>query len=245
MSTHASSDPVAEPRTLLVEPDAPVRRAWESALRGRGHSVMGTGQGDAAKLLADSFRPDVIVWSASGNHGDTGVRLLREETDAYIIAVGADLSSERRAGLLLAGADAAITLPCAPNEIAAQAATMLRRPRSTVSLPTPTGTRHRFGPLEIDAGRREALVNGKRLTLTRIEFDVLAHLCAHPSEMVGREVLINSVWGPEWDRDTHMVDVHVSNLRRKLDQAAPGVTMIQTVRGLGFRLAADIIADPA
>lgn len=245
MSTNAPSDPVAEPRTLLVEPDATVRRAWENVLRGRGHSVMGTGQSDAAKLLADSFRPDVIVWSASDNHGETGVRLLREETDSYIVAVGIELSSERRAALLLAGADAAITLPCTPSEIAAQAAALLRRPRSSVSLPPPPGTRRRFGPLEIDAGRREAIVNGKRLTLTRIEFDVLAHLCTHPSEMVSREDLIGSVWGPEWDGDTHMVDVHISNLRRKLEQAAPGVTMIQTVRGLGFRLAADIVTDPA
>lgn len=245
MSTNTPSDPVSEPRTLLVEPDATVRRAWENVLRGRGHSVMGTGQSDAAKLLAESFRPDVIVWDSSGNHGETGVRLLREETDAYIVAVGTDLSSDRRAALLLAGADAALTLPCAPSEIAALAAALLRRPRSSVSLPPPPGTRRRFGPLEIDAGRREAIVNSKRLTLTRIEFDVLAHLCAHPSEMVSREDLIASVWGPDWDGDAHMVDVHISNLRRKLDQAAPGVAMIQTVRGLGFRLAADIVVDPA
>ena len=238
-----SNESAADPRTLLVEPDAILRRSWEGVLRGRGHSVMGTGQRDAAELLADSFHPDIIVWNASGNSGELGIRQLRETTDACIIAVGADLSSETRAILLAAGADAVILHPCSPNEVSAQAAALLRRPRFVTAVPAITGSRRRFGPLEIDVGRREAVVNNRRLTLTRIEFDVLAHLCNHPAEMVSREELIGSVWGPDWDGDTHMVDVHISNLRRKLEQAAPGIPMIQTVRGLGFRLSADIVAE--
>ena len=238
-----TNDTIAEPRTLLVEPDAALRRTWEGALRGRGHAVMGTGQRDAASVLAASFRPDVIVWDAAGSTADHAVRSLRESTDAYIVAVGDDLPSERRAGLLLAGADAVLTLPCAPAELVAQTAALLRRPRSVVIAAPSNASRRRFGPLEIDAGRREVLVNDRRLSLTRIEFDVLSHLCNHPQEMVTREELIESVWGPERSGDTHMVDVHVSNLRRKLDQAAPGVAVIQTVRGLGFRLATDLVGD--
>ena len=204
---------------------------------------MGTAQSDAARLLVESFRPDLIVWDASGNSGESTIRSLREGTDACVIAVGVELSSERRAGLLLAGADVVLTLPFHTNELLAQATALLRRPRSAVTLPPSLGTRRRFGPLEIDAGRREATANGKRLTLTRIEFDVLAHLCNRPTEMASRDDLIAAVWGPDWDGDTHMVDVHISNLRRKLDQAVPGLPMIQTVRGLGFRLAADIVSD--
>jgi len=236
-----SSETSTEPRSLLVEPDTGLRRAWESALRGRGHSVMGTAQREAAKVLSGSFHPDVIVWNAQDTAGDASVRSLRESSDAYIIAVGNNLSSERRTALLTAGADAIITLPCQPNEIAAQATAMLRRPRTTMIATEPTGTRKRFGPLEIDVGRREAIVNGRRLTLTRIEFDVLAFLCAHPQAVVSRNDLVQSIWGPEWQGDSHMVDVHVSNVRRKLDQSAPGVTVVQTVRGLGFRLAAELV----
>ena len=238
-----TTDPIAEPRTLLVEPDAALRRTWEGVVRGRGHSVMGTGQRDAAGVLAESFRPDVIVWDASIANAEHAVRTLRESTEAYIVAVGSDLTPERRIAILLAGADAAVVLPCQPAELVAQATALLRRPRSVITTAPITGTRRRFGPLEIDIGRREALTNSKRLSLTRIEFDVLAHLCNHPHEMVTREELIESVWGPERAGDTHMVDVHVSNLRRKLDQAAPGVTIIQTVRGMGFRLATEIVTD--
>lgn len=240
-----SIDAINEPRTLLVEPDTLLRRSWEGALRGRGHVVMGTAQKDAARLLAESFHPDVIVWNANGSPGDGGVRSLRESTDAYIVAVGHEVPSERRVALLSAGADAVLPLPCAPNELIAQAAALLRRPRSVVQTPVAAGSRRRFGPLEIDAGRREAIVNAKRLSLTRIEFDVLSHLCNHPQEVVTRDELIEAVWGPEWSGDTHMVDVHISNLRRKLDQSAPGVGIIQTVRGLGFRLSADVVDNPA
>lgn len=238
-----TSEPTAEPRTLLVEPDAALRRTWEGALRGRGHSVMGTGQRDAAGVLAESFRPDVIVWDASIASAEHAVRTLRESTEAYIVAVGNDLPAERRIAVLLAGADAVMMLPCQPAELVAQATALLRRPRSVITAAPISGARRRFGPLEIDIGRREALANGKRLSLTRIEFDVLAHLCNHPHEMVTREELIESVWGPDRSGDTHMVDVHVSNLRRKLDQAAPGITMIQTVRGMGFRLATEVVTE--
>lgn len=241
-----SDDTATEPRTLLVEPDAPMRRSWEGALRGRGHVVMGTGQPDAATLLTESFRPDVIVWDAGPLDGEVAVRSIREDSDAYIVAVGTELSSERRAALLTAGADAVVTLPCSTAELLAQVTAVLRRPRSVIAAQAAIGTRRRFGPLEVDAGRREAVLNGRRLALTRIEFDALAHLCNHPLEMVTREELIEAVWGPTKTgehHDTHMVDVHISNLRRKLDQAAPGVTFVQTVRGLGFRLSSDLVGE--
>mgnify|MGYP006269131519 CR=1 FL=1 len=237
-----SNDTISEPRSLLVEPDLGLRRAWETALRGRGFSVMGTAQRDAAQVLAESFRPDVVVWNAQDRAVDTSIRSLRESTDAYIIATGAELTSERRADLLGAGADVVLTLPCQPAEVAAQAGALMRRPRAAMPAPAPApATRVRFGPMEIDASRREVIVNGRRLTLTRIEFDVLSHLCAHPHSVVSRSDLVRSIWGPDWSGDSHMVDVHVSNVRRKLEQAAPGVSVIQTVRGVGFRLAADLV----
>jgi len=239
-----ATDAISEPRTLLVEPDTVLRKTWEGALRGRGHIVMGTGQKDAAKILAESFHPDVIVWNANGANGDGGVRNLRETTDAYIVVVGHEVPSERRVVLLTAGADAVLNLPCPPNELLAQTAALLRRPRAVVVTPKPTGSRRRFGPLEIDVGRREAVVNGRRLSVTRIEFDILSHLCNHPQEVVSRDELIDAVWGPDWSGDTHMVDVHVSNLRRKLEQAAPGVPIIQTVRGMGFRLSGEVVDGP-
>lgn len=238
-----SNDTTNEPRSLLVEPDLGLRRAWETALRGRGYSVMGTAQRDAARVLAESFHPDVIVWNCQDPAAEASIRRLRESSDAYVIATGNDLTSDQRTALLGAGADAVISLPCQPMEIAAQSTALMRRPRASIPVPAPSESRARFGPLEIDASRREVIVNGRRLSLTRIEFDVLAYLCAHPQSVVTRSDLVHSIWGPEWTGDSHMVDVHISNVRRKLDQAAPGVTVVQTVRGLGFRLSADLVGN--
>jgi two-component system OmpR family response regulator len=76
---------------------------------------------------------------------------------------------------------------------------------------------------------------------TRIEFSLLEQLCRRPTEVCTREDLLDAVWGTKWVGDNHVVDVHLSNLRRKLDNAAPGVKVIHTVRGVGFRLANDVL----
>jgi two-component system OmpR family response regulator len=228
-----------------MEPDTLLRRSWEGALRGRGHVVTGTGQVDAALILTESFHPDVIVWDMGDMAPNGDLEKLRHKTDAYILVVSQHLSPDRRVGALAAGADAVMCLPCHANELLAQTSALLRRPRTVTVAPPVTTSRRRFGPLDIDTARREAAVNGRRLPLTRIEFDLLAHLCNHPHEVVGREELVSSVWGPEWNKDTHMVDVHISNLRRKLDQSAPGIPAVQTVRGMGFRLASELLEAPS
>ncbi len=97
-----------------------------------------------------------------------------------------------------------------------------------------------LGPLVIDLGRREVRVDDEEVQTTRIEFSLLEQLCRRPTEVCTREDLLDAVWGPKWVGDTHVVDVHLSNLRRKLDKAAPGTKVIHTVRGVGFRLANDV-----
>jgi two-component system OmpR family response regulator len=125
---------------------------------------------------------------------------------------------------------------------------LLRRPRNMTTRvipPPPPETAMRFGVLAIDLGLREVTVNGRVVPLTRIEFDLLAELCRNPRSVRARTELLHEVWGHEWVGDTHVVDVHMSNLRRKLHHHAPGVQFVQTVRGIGFRLADDLLRPPA
>ena len=107
------------------------------------------------------------------------------------------------------------------------------------STPRPTSTLS-FGPLVIDLGRREVRVDDEEVATTRIEFSLLEQLCRRPTEVCTREDLLDAVWGPKWVGDNHVVDVHLSNLRRKLDKSAPHVKVIHTVRGVGFRLSNDV-----
>jgi two-component system OmpR family response regulator len=98
-----------------------------------------------------------------------------------------------------------------------------------------------LGPLVIDIGRHEIRLDQIEVAATRIEFALLEHLCRRPTEVATRSDLLESVWGPNWVGDTHVVDVHLSNLRRKLDNALPDMRVVHTVRGVGFRIGNDIL----
>ena len=98
-----------------------------------------------------------------------------------------------------------------------------------------------LGPLTVDVGRKEIRVHGHDVPVTRIEFALFEQLCRHPAEVRSRAQLLEEVWGPNWVGDTHVVDVHLSNLRRKLQQRAPDLRFIHTVRGVGFRLSTDLV----
>ena len=93
----------------------------------------------------------------------------------------------------------------------------------------------------IDVGRHEIRLGEIEIPATRIEFSLLEHLCRRPTEVASRSDLLESVWGPNWVGDTHVVDVHLSNLRRKLDAVAPDLRIVHTVRGVGFRISNELL----
>jgi DNA-binding response OmpR family regulator len=115
---------------------------------------------------------------------------------------------------------------------------MLRRPRqgdvvdATVAPEAPT--RREFGRLMIDPPSREVRRDGVEVHLTRLEFDLLDTLSARPSMVFTRGQLIEQVWGPGWFGDEHVVDVHMKNLRAKIDTSGT-VSFVKTVRGVGYR----------
>lgn len=98
-----------------------------------------------------------------------------------------------------------------------------------------------LGSLTVDVGRKELRIDDKEVPVTRIEFALFEQLCRRPAEVCSRTELLEEVWGPNWVGDTHVVDVHLSNLRRKLQQFAPDLRFIHTVRGVGFRLSNDLL----
>ena len=140
-----------------------------------------------------------------------------------------------------------MTKPFSPNELIARLRAMLRRPRRAGRGVAYGGdaTMRTFGALTIDTAAREVTVDNADVDLTRIEFDLLATLCSRPRQVFSRTQLLELVWGPNWYGDTHVVDVHMSNLRRKLgdrDRIAPFILM---VRGVGFRLSDDVVEHQA
>ncbi len=194
-------------------------------------------------MLAASFSPDVFVVDSClpAPDGRPLYERLRQSTEQYLLCVTSD-GHQMRTSVLHGGADDAISAPIHGDELAARCVALLRRPRQVQRRPeSATSPMLVLGPLAVDLGRREVHVAGQEVRTTRIEFSLLEQLCRRPTEVCTREELLNSVWGQKWVGDSHVVDVHLSNLRRKLDKAAPQMKVIHTVRGVGFRIANDII----
>lgn len=238
------------PRALLIDPDTLLRRSWEKALRAEGFAVTGTPEADAGLILTSSFRPDIVVLDlrlrTMGTHRVGYFAEVRGLTDAYLIGVTDQNDELERVRLLRAGADDVISKPISTVELAARLRALLRRPRRITEgiVLGPPPTVMQYGPLHIDLGRRQARVRDSVVNLTRIEFDLLGHLCQHPRDVSTRDELLRSIWGEHWVGDDHVVDVHLSNLRRKLHHHAPDVSFIHTVRGVGFRLADELLRAP-
>ena len=93
-----------------------------------------------------------------------------------------------------------------------------------------------LGDLTVDVDGRRAFQSGDELALTRTEFDLLTELMRTPARVWSREALLRSVWETEWATDTHLVEVHIGNLRRKLGDGSGPTKLIRTVRGVGYRM---------
>jgi len=167
-------------------------------------------------------------------------RELRRISDVPIIMLTARGTVTDRVVGLEIGADDYVVKPFAVGEVISRIRAVLRRTRSS----SPAPAVMTVGDLQLDLGARRVLLTGVELELTRKEFDLLARLVRDAGNVVSRETLISEVWDENWFGSTKTLDVHIAGLRRKLDDQAASPRYIQTVRGVGFRFAADGELEP-
>jgi DNA-binding response OmpR family regulator len=226
---------MAASQVLIVE-DAPEYTELVTAiLRHAGHTTRAAATGAAALDALGAIDPDVVVLDLTLPDVD-GLDLcqtIRARSDAYIIVVTArDDEVDKVLGLKL-GADDYVTKPFSPRELAARVEALLRRPRSTRA--TAEAEERRVGEVVVRPAARQVDVAGQPVELTKIEFAILDALTESPKTVLTREVLRERVWGPDWYGDDHVVDVHIANLRKKIDR--PGSpSVVRTVRGVGYGL---------
>src|SRR5690625_1561800 len=223
------------PRVLVVDDEAPLARLVTSYLERQGFEVQVTGDGNDAISRARQWRPGVMVLDLGlpGADGIEVCRTVRTFSDCYIIMLTARAEEVDKLIGLSVGADDYMTKPFSPRELVARVRAMLRRPRQGADGHHPSAS---FGPLTLDVLGREVFLDGAPVQLTRTEFDVLAALAARPDMAFARRQLIETVWGPGWVADDHLVDVHIAHLRRKLGDDASAPRFIRTVRGVGYRM---------
>lgn len=230
---------------LVVEDEPPLVRLITSYLERDGFKVASAGDGNRALELAQTFQPEVVVLDLMlpGLDGVEVCRQLRTFTDAYVLMLTARTEEVDMLIGLAVGADDYLTKPFSPRELMARIRVLLRRPRTpapanaaasetaTAAIPV----RH-VGDLVVDPAAREVRRDGHPVALTRLEFDLLEALSANPRIVLRRRQLMERVWGPGWVGDDHVVDVHIANLRRKLDDDPRAPRYVRTVRGVGYRM---------
>jgi DNA-binding response OmpR family regulator len=229
----------AAPARVLVIEDAPeFRLVIVAALRDAGFHTEEAEDGETGVHSAADLSPDVIILDLGlpKLDGLEACRRIRTFSDAYILMLTArDHEVDKVVGLTV-GADDYMTKPFSARELVARVHALLRRRRDA----TPDDGLRRIGDLVVHPLAREVSVGGRRIELTRLEFDLLDVLSSNPRAVFSRARLLAAVWGEDWYGDEHVVDVHISKLRRKLGGSGDAHRHIQTVRGVGFRLAQDL-----
>ncbi|HMQ35134.1 MAG TPA: response regulator transcription factor [Chloroflexaceae bacterium] len=219
---------------LVVDDEASIRKIARAYLEQAGFQVVCVASGDAALASAAAAPPDLVVLDLNlpGMDGMEVAARLRERSDVFILMLTARAEEADRVAGLRIGADDYLTKPFSPRELVARVEAILRRRRG----PTPRDSVIRFRHIAVDPEARTAEAGGRPLELSPTEFDVLLALARHPNRALSREQLIDLVWGADFYGTDRVVDVYVGQVRRKLE-AATGLGLIATVRGVGYRFA--------
>jgi DNA-binding response OmpR family regulator len=224
-------------RILVVEDEPTLADAVSYALRGEGHDVEAVGSGEEA-LDAARQRPfDVLVLDLMlpGVSGIEVSRRLRGESAIPILMLTArDAEVDRVLGLE-AGADDYVTKPFSMSELLARIRAILRRRELDAHEAHPTRD---IGGLHLDLERYEAKVEGQPVQLTQSELKLLALLSRDPGRVYSRREIMQHLWESDYIGDARAADLHVSNIRRKIERDPESPERLLTVRGAGYKLVA-------
>ena len=216
-------------RILVVDDDFDVRDVVTATLEGTGYVTESVPDAAEATKALDDFRPDLAVVDVSlnGTDGFTFVRRLRDRSDIPVLFLSGHSEVEDRLKGFRSGGDDYLVKPFDGQELVARVHALLRRTGRDSS-----GT-WQVGDLLVDRGRREVSRRGQSIVLTKLEFDLVDMFGRQPGRVWEKDVLAGQLWGSDV-YDLNLVEVHISQLRRKLE--AHGQRLIHTIRGVGYVL---------
>lgn len=230
-------------RILVVDDESSLVELVRSYLEHEQYEVLTAGDGRTALDLAHTTDVDLVVLDVMLPilDGLEVCRQLRQFSDAYVIMLTARAEEIDKILGLTVGADDYLTKPFSPRELVARIKALLRRPRQTATalhlssepLDETPAPQH-WDDLTIDEAQHEVTLHGQPIELTAREFALLLALAQHPGRVFTRDQLLERVWGDAY-YDDHVVDVHIGNLRKKLETDPAHPHYLETVRGVGYR----------
>jgi two-component system, OmpR family, response regulator MtrA len=224
-------------RILIVDDDLSGSRLMQFLLTEQGYQVDMVDNAHGALALIERQPPDLILLDVNLpqlNGFEIYQKLREQDWDIPVIFVTAKGELEDRLQGLRMGADDYICKPFQPAELQARVEVVLRRYKKGKT--TRELQRFRVGPLDIDVAELQVTVNGRTTRqLTRTEMKLLLQLAQRPGQALSREELMNNVWDDTGESNT--VDVYIRRLRRKLEPEPSNPAIIQSIRGVGYRLA--------
>jgi two-component system KDP operon response regulator KdpE len=223
---------MSTPRVLVVDDEPQILRALSTSLRAAGYEVetaatAQTALAQAAMRPPDAFILDLVLPDGTG----TDVcRELRDWTPAPVIVLSAVGDESEKVAALDAGADDYVTKPIGLDELLARLRAVLRRSG------TSTDGVLKLDRLEIDFEKRDVRIDGERVHLTPHQYGVLRVLARNPGKLLTHRAILQEVWGPRYGDESNLLQVHVSQLRRKIEADPSHPQYLLTEPGSGYRL---------
>jgi len=223
-------------KILVVEDDTHINAMICDLLVHNGYTATAAYSGTEALLLLSQacFSLVLLDLMLPGKTGEEVLRELRATHNIPIIVLTAKSDKETTVKLLHMGADDYLAKPFDNNELLARVAVRLRRFAAEYTADVSSGLK--FKDMTLDLDGHDAYIGGKKLGLSKREFEILRLMFPNPQKVFTKDNLYESVWGGEFFGDDNTVNVHISRLRSKLNLANPNTEYIQTVWGMGFKM---------
>jgi two-component system KDP operon response regulator KdpE len=221
---------------LVVDDEPQILRALQTNLRGAGYDVTTAATAEAALAAAAVRPPEAVILDLilPDRSGTDVARELRTWTSVPILVLSAVGDEREKVAALDAGADDYVTKPFGMEELLARLRAALRRAGPS------TEPVISVGDLAVDLERHAASIEGRDLSLTPIEFDLLRYFAQNEGKLLTHPMILREVWGPAYGDESHYLHVYISQLRRKLEPDPARPQYILTETGAGYRL-----VDPA
>jgi two-component system OmpR family response regulator len=225
---------MAAAKILVVDDDPAVRNLIQRFLLKQNYQVESAEDGKTALSIFEKFNPDLVILDV--NLPDViGFNLCQEmqsRSGVFVLLLTSRTDEADKIRGFSKGADDYLTKPFGLGELEVRVAAILRRQQVVTNVEQ---QRLIFDKLTIDPVKREVLLDNELIPLTALEFDLLHFLASHPGRVWGRSELIQEVWDYEYVGDQRVVDVHIGQIRKKIEIDPSQATLIQTIRGVGYK----------